>query len=183
MIAAAATEKMIGFYAGNRHDVAHFLKVWALARTIGELEGLDARTQEVLELAAVVHDIACPLCREKYGNTDGKNQERESAALVEAFFADLPVDAATVARIAWLAAHHHTYTDVDGADHRQDARAGVSHKERNAAAGCHLSAGGGGRSGRIEAGKRPGTGRAGALERVRDRGRRPCCRGRRRSSG
>ena len=118
MIAAAATEKMIGFYAGNRHDVAHFLKVWALARTIGELEGLDARTQEVLELAAVVHDIACPLCREKYGNTDGKNQERESAALVEAFFADLPVDAATVARIAWLAAHHHTYTDVDGADHR-----------------------------------------------------------------
>ena len=118
MIVAAATEKMIDFYAGNRHDVAHFLKVWAMARTIGELEGLDARTQEVLELAAVVHDIACPLCREKYGNTDGKNQERESAALVEAFFADLPVDAATVARIAWLAAHHHTYTDVDGADHR-----------------------------------------------------------------
>ena len=81
MIAAAATEKMIGFYAGNRHDVAHFLKVWALARTIGELEGLDARTQEVLELAAVVHDIACPLCREKYGNTDGKNQERDYAIL------------------------------------------------------------------------------------------------------
>lgn len=56
---AAATRKMIGFYHGNRHDIAHFLKVWAMAKTIGELEGLDGHTQEVLELAAVVHDIAC----------------------------------------------------------------------------------------------------------------------------
>ena len=69
---AAATRKMIGFYHGNRHDIAHFLKVWAMAKTIGELEGLDGHTQEVLELAAVVHDIACPLCREKYGDTNGK---------------------------------------------------------------------------------------------------------------
>ena len=81
---AAATRKMIGFYHGNRHDIAHFLKVWAMAKTIGELEGLDGHTQEVLELAAVVHDIACPLCREKYGDTNGKHQELESPPLVEA---------------------------------------------------------------------------------------------------
>ncbi len=99
---AAATRKMIGFYHGNRHDIAHFLKVWALAKTIGELEGLDGHTQEVLELAAVVHDIACPLCREKYGDTNGKHQELESPPLVEAFFADLPVSRADVDRISWL---------------------------------------------------------------------------------
>ena len=115
---AAATRKMIGFYHGNRHDIAHFLKVWALAKTIGELEGLDGHTQEVLELAAVVHDIACPLCREKYGDTNGKHQELESPPLVEAFFADLPVSRADVDRISWLAAHHHTDTNVDGPDHR-----------------------------------------------------------------
>lgn len=46
-----------------------------MARTIGTLENLDRHSQEILELAAVVHDIACPLYREKYGNTDGKNQE------------------------------------------------------------------------------------------------------------
>ena len=28
-------------------------------------------------MAAVVHDIACPLCREKYGNTNGKHQEED----------------------------------------------------------------------------------------------------------
>lgn len=118
MIVAAATQKMIEFYQGNLHDVNHFLKVWAMAKTIGELEGLDSHTQEVLELAAVVHDIACPLCREKYGNTNGSNQELESPPLVEAFFEGLPVDPADLARISWLVAHHHTYTGVDGLDYQ-----------------------------------------------------------------
>lgn len=118
MIVASAAQKMIEFYEGNLHDIDHFLKVWAMARTIGELEGLDEHTQEVLELAAVVHDIACPLCREKYGDTNGKHQELESQPLVEAFFAGLPVERADVERISWLAAHHHTYTNVVGMDHR-----------------------------------------------------------------
>ena len=118
MIVSAAIQRMTGLYRGNCHDINHFLKVWAMAKTIGELEGLDRHTQEVLELAAVIHDIACPLCREKYGDTDGKHQELESPPLVEAFFAELPVDRADVARISWLAAHHHTYTDIGGVDHQ-----------------------------------------------------------------
>ena len=118
MIVSTAIQKMIEFYKGNRHDVNHFLKVWAMAKTIGELEGLDRHTQEVLELAAVIHDIACPLCREKYGDTDGKHQELESPALVEAFFTELPAARPDVDRISWLAAHHHTYTDIGGIDHQ-----------------------------------------------------------------
>lgn len=78
MIVSTAIQKMIAFYKGNHHDINHFLKVWSMAKTIGELEGLDGHTQEVLELTAVVHDIACPLCREKYGDADGKHQELES---------------------------------------------------------------------------------------------------------
>ena len=113
-----AIEKMIAEYKGNLHDISHFLKVWSLAKTIGELEVLDRHTLEILELAAVAHDISCPLCREKYGNTNGKNQELESPPLVEAFFTDLPVAPADVARISWLVAHHHTYTNVDGLDHQ-----------------------------------------------------------------
>lgn len=76
---------MTDFYKGNIHDIYHFLKVWAFAKNIGEAEGLDPKTQETLEMAAVVHDIACPLCREKYGNTSGKHQEEESAPLVAGF--------------------------------------------------------------------------------------------------
>lgn len=115
---AAAVEKMIAFYDGDLHDINHFLKVWAFAKTIGGREGLDAHTLETLELTAVVHDIACPLCRKKYGDTDGKHQERESAPLVAAFFAEPCFAGADVARISHIVSHHHTYTDVDGTDYQ-----------------------------------------------------------------
>ncbi|MDO4379566.1 MAG: HD domain-containing protein [Clostridia bacterium] len=118
MIISQAVEKMISFYGGNLHDIDHFLKVWAFAKTISEKELTDAHEKKILELSAVVHDIACPLCREKYGNADGKKQELESPALVEKFFEDFPISETDKKRISWLVAHHHTYTDVDGPDHR-----------------------------------------------------------------
>ena len=118
MIVAAATKKMIRFYRGNIHDVSHFLKVYALAKTIGELEGLAPQVQETLGLAAVVHDISCPLCREKYGNTNGKKQELESPPLIEEFFSDFPIAPETVQRISWIVAHHHTYGLSDDLDYQ-----------------------------------------------------------------
>lgn len=118
MTVADAVEKMIRFSDGNIHDIEHFMKVWAFAKTIGEQEGLDEHTQLILELAAVVHDISCPLCREKYGNTNGKLQEHEGPALVAEFFAGSGLADSDILRISWLVAHHHTFTDVDGLDHR-----------------------------------------------------------------
>ena len=53
-------EKMIAFSEGNIHDITHLSCVWTYAKTIGELEGLDADTQFILEVAAITHDIACP---------------------------------------------------------------------------------------------------------------------------
>ena len=90
----------------------------AFAKTVGEQEGLDGQTQLTLELATVVHDIACPLCRQKYGNANGKYQELESPPLVEDFFAGMPVERDMAERISWLVAHHHTYTHVDGLDYQ-----------------------------------------------------------------
>ena len=117
-ITAIAIEKMIDFYQGNLRDIEHFLKVWAYAKTIGEQESVDENTQGILELAAVVHDISCPLCREKYGNTNGKNQELESEPLVKEFFEGMPVSEQKVERIIWLVTHHHTYTNIDGIDYQ-----------------------------------------------------------------
>ena len=116
MTIAEITTKMIAFSKGNTHDISHLLKVWAFAKTIGESEKLDAETRFILEATALVHDIACPLCREKYGNTDGKNQERESDPLVREFFRDSDLTPAQIDRIAFIVSHHHTYTNVDGID-------------------------------------------------------------------
>ena len=78
---------MILYTQGNKikHDVAHFLKVHQYARIIGKLEHLEKREQEILEVAAIVHDIACPMCREKYGNSAGYLQEQEGPVLVADF--------------------------------------------------------------------------------------------------
>lgn len=81
-------EKMIAFSEGNIHDIDHFIRVWTYAKTIGELESLDANTQYILEIAAIIHDIACPLCREKYGNTNGKHQEAEGMPMAKEFLRD-----------------------------------------------------------------------------------------------
>ena len=60
---AKLTEKMIKFYDGDLHDINHFLKVYAYAKTIGQCEGLDEMSQMSLEAAAIVHDIACQIGR------------------------------------------------------------------------------------------------------------------------
>lgn len=111
-------QKMIGFYDGNLHDIDHFLKVWSYAKLIGEQEGLDSETQRVLEIAAVVHDIACPLCRRKYGQADGRHQELEGGALAVEFLQGTGLSDAEIARVAYLVAHHHTVDAIDGADYQ-----------------------------------------------------------------
>lgn len=118
MTIAQILEKMLAFSDGNIHDIDHLLRVWSYAKTIGELEGLDGETQFVLEAAAIVHDIACPLCRKKYGNTNGKYQEKEGEPMVRAFFEGSDLSAAQIDRIAFLVAHHHTFMNVSGIDYQ-----------------------------------------------------------------
>ena len=111
-------EKMIAFSDGNIHDIDHLIRVWTYSKTIGELEGLDAQTQFVLEVAAITHDIACPLCREKYGNTNGKLQEQEGKVMVKDFLADSGMSEDQIKRVVFLVGHHHTFTDIDGIDYQ-----------------------------------------------------------------
>ena len=111
-------QRMIAYSDGNLHDIAHFIKVHSYARTIGIQEGLPDYEQETVELAAIIHDIACPLCRIKYGNTNGKHQEEESAPLVREILEGIDIPAAMADRINYLVSHHHTYTIVDGIDYR-----------------------------------------------------------------
>ena len=115
---AQVMKKMISYSEGNIHDIDHLIRVWTYAKTIGEMEGLDADTQYILEVAAITHDIACPLCREKYGNTNGKHQEEEGVPLVRIFLTDCGICSEQINRIAYLVGHHHTFHDIDGMDYQ-----------------------------------------------------------------
>ena len=118
MKTAAVIEKMIKYSEGNLHDIAHFMKVWGFAKILGEMEDLDPAQQELVEITAIVHDIACPLCREKYGICPGNLQEQEGPALVRAFLEEFVFSSKFVERVCWLVGHHHTYDSVDGIDYQ-----------------------------------------------------------------
>ncbi|MCR5737110.1 MAG: HD domain-containing protein [Eubacterium sp.] len=111
-------EKMITFSNGYIHDIDHLIRVWTYSKTIGELEGLDAQTQIILEAAAITHDIACPLCREKYGNTNGKYQEQEGEVMVRNFLAYTGLSEEQINRVAYLVGHHHIFIGIDGIDYQ-----------------------------------------------------------------
>ena len=108
--------KMTAFYKGSQHDIDHTTRVWTYVRTIGGAEGLSGEDMLILEAAAITHDIARPLCKLKYGNTQGKHQEEEGAPMVREFLKDSGLTLQQIERVSFLVGHHHTYAGIDGTD-------------------------------------------------------------------
>lgn len=110
--------QMISYYAGDPKRIQHFIKVYNFAKMIGEAEDLDALTQQILETAAVVHDIGIKLSEEKYKSSAGKYQELEGSPLAEKLLTELEYKRSNVERICWLVGHHHTYNNIQEIDHQ-----------------------------------------------------------------
>ncbi len=109
---------MSEYEEGNVRQVNHNLKVYAFAKTIGEGEGAPAGVQEILETAAIVHDIGIKVSKEKYGNCDGPNQEKEGAPIAREMLGKLGYPEQIVERVSFLVGHHHTYSQIDGLDYQ-----------------------------------------------------------------
>ena len=110
--------KMVEFDCGQPALIQHFTKVHAYAKLIAEQESLGAQEREVLEAAALVHDIAIPLCISKYGSGAGNYQEAEGPALVQEMLGSMDFEPAFIQRVCWLVAHHHTLTGIESPDHQ-----------------------------------------------------------------
>ena len=109
---------MIGLYHGDAKRIQHFCKVHSYAKLIAEMENVDAKTLFILETAALTHDIGIHLCEEKYGNCNGKLQEKEGPAIAEKLLAELGFSGDVSERVQYLIAHHHTYNNIDGIDYQ-----------------------------------------------------------------
>ena len=109
---------MIEYYSGDPRRVNHFLKVYGFAKAIGAGEGLDARTQTVLEVAALTHDIGIKNSEAKFGSSSGAHQQIEGPPEAQKLLRALDADEELTRRVCFLIAHHHTYTQVDGPDYQ-----------------------------------------------------------------
>ena len=111
-------QAMMDYYKGDTRRINHFMKVYAYAKTIGELERLDEKTQLILEAAAVVHDVGIKPAEEKYGSSAGEYQQTEGPEPARRILSALGYEQDVTERVCWLVAHHHTYTGIEGADYR-----------------------------------------------------------------
>jgi len=109
---------MIELYQGDAKRIQHFCKVHSYAKLIAETEHVDERCLFILEAAALTHDIGIHLCEEKYGDCNGKLQEKEGPAIAAELLAKLGFDQAVSDRVQYLIAHHHTYDHIDGMDYQ-----------------------------------------------------------------
>lgn len=110
--------KMTEYYSGEPHRIQHFMKVFAYAKMMGELEGLGGKEQEILETAAIVHDIGIRVSEEKYGDCSGKHQEELGPDVAREMLGSLGYAGDVIDRVCYLVGHHHTYTDIDGMDYQ-----------------------------------------------------------------
>jgi HD superfamily phosphodiesterase len=111
-------EAMIEHYAGDARRIQHFLKVYAFAKAIGEQESISEELQELLEVAAVVHDIGIKVSEEKYHSSAGNYQQIEGPPIARELLGKLGYEEEFIGRVCYLIAHHHTYHNIVGIDYQ-----------------------------------------------------------------
>lgn len=109
---------MCCYEAGCPERVQHFLKVYAFCQVIGRQEGIPAPVQQILETAAIVHDIGIRPSLKKYGSSAGAYQQIEGPAEAEKILEELHYPAQMIERVSYLVGHHHTYQDIQGLDYQ-----------------------------------------------------------------
>lgn len=109
---------MIKLYRGDAKRIQHFCKVHSYAKLIAETENMDKKDLFILEAAALTHDIGIHVCEEKYGNCNGKLQEKEGPAIAKKLLQELGFAGDISERVQYLIAHHHTYDKIDGMDYQ-----------------------------------------------------------------
>ncbi|HHV33007.1 HD domain-containing protein [Caproiciproducens sp. LBM24188] len=109
---------MIRYNHGDPKRIHHALKVHSFAVSIGQREHLDEKQMEILELAAILHDIGIRSSEEKYGSSAGKYQELEGPQVAGRMLLEAGIPSEITKRVCFLIGHHHTYTDIDGIDYQ-----------------------------------------------------------------
>ena len=68
---AQVMEETIKYFDGDLKRINHLIKVYGFAKTIGELEGLDEKTREILEITAIIHDIGIKISEKRHNSSSG----------------------------------------------------------------------------------------------------------------
>lgn len=113
-----AIRKMINYFDGDILRINHALKVYGFAKSIGELEGLEENKLQLLEVAAVLHDIGIKESERKYNSSAGQYQQIEGPGVARTLLDEYNLGEKFLSRIDYLIGNHHTYSKIDDIDFR-----------------------------------------------------------------
>ena len=100
------------YFDGDARRIQHFVKVLQYATLIAEGEALPADEEEVLQVAAVLHDIGIPNSEKKYGCADGRYQQIEGVPVARELLAGLGADDTLIERVCHMIGLHHSYSKI-----------------------------------------------------------------------
>lgn len=100
---------------GHPRRTQHILKVYALARLLGEREKLGEEERRILNAAAILHDIPIRYCKlHCQGDAGQENQRRAAPKLVEEFLSRAGYREEDMPRVLELVLGHHDYSVPHG---------------------------------------------------------------------
>ncbi len=107
---------MIACFGHDVRRINHAIKVYGFANTISRSENLESVVIDIVEIAAVLHDIGIPEAEKKYDSSAGKYQEIEGPPIASEILSKLNINPETIERVCYLIGNHHTYSKIDFID-------------------------------------------------------------------
>jgi len=114
-ISESLIEDMEGVFGTDNRRIEHALRVLDYARGILPSEKADV---QVVEAAAILHDIGIQQAERKYGSSAGKYQEIEGPPIADAILKKRGMDGGLIEHVCKIIANHHSARDIDTAEFR-----------------------------------------------------------------
>lgn len=103
---------------GHLRRTKHILMVHALVKTIGSEEGLSLEQLQIVQSAAILHDIAIKRCKRKYNDASIEKQQQECIPIARKFLKACNYVPSYTEQILELIYHHHDYSTQRGMTHQ-----------------------------------------------------------------
>jgi predicted HD phosphohydrolase len=109
-------ESAITYNGNDVKRINHLLKVYSFAHLIGIMEKCDTKTQEIIDISAILHDIGIHEAERKHNSSAGNWQEIEGPPVAGELLKNFNLNDVIKNRILFLIGHHHQYNAIDGID-------------------------------------------------------------------
>ncbi|BDU51352.1 HD domain-containing protein [Haliovirga abyssi] len=113
---AEILKDMIEYFENDVRRINHAIKVYTIAKNIGENEKVSDENLFIIEIAAILHDIGIKISEEKYNSSSGKYQEIEGPGVAKEILKKYNLKHKILERVLFLIGNHHSYSKIDNID-------------------------------------------------------------------